>query len=198
MPRTFTITPQIRATLETWTAVTASDTLLLNAHGMQDRCMLAPPSGVKPGIPDINYAFTVPWDTALFNPFFKNNEKNLYKYVTAFKAKARDFSKSVPKLAIYPFLFDTTWRPTFEWFILRDVCDIAHFSDLEGADYIMLEDLLKQPHWKGGTIGEHYKSILLLTCRSDLSRGVGLGGAKPYHPNGLYKADGLKPHIRLA
>ncbi len=197
MPRQFNITPEIKATLETWTALTSSDTLLLNAHGMQDKSMLEVQVGVTPLLPTRNYAFTVPWDCALFNPFFKNNEKNIYKYVKTFKAKATEFSKVTPKLAVYPFLFDTSWRATFEWFILRDICDIAHFSDIEGADYIMLDQLLRQPHWKGGTIGEHYSSFLLLTCRSDLDRGVGLGGAKPTHPNGLYKADGLKPHISI-
>jgi hypothetical protein len=94
-------------------------------------------------------------------------------------------------------LFDVSWRATFEWFILRDVCDIAHFSDIEGADYIMLDDLMRQNHWKGGTFADHYSSILLLTCRSNLARGVGLGGAAPTHPNGLYKADGLAPHISI-
>lgn len=194
MPRTYDITKDIKATLETWTAVTPSDTLLLNAHGMQSKSML---SDASPQLPTRNYAFSVPWDCALYNPAFKQNESNLYKYVTTFKKRATEFSSLAPNLAIYPFLFDTSWREPFEWFILRDVCDIAHFSDLEGADYIMFDDLLRQPHWKGGTFADHYSSFMLLTCRSDLSRGAGMGGASPTHPNGLYKANGVSPHISI-
>lgn len=196
MQEIFMITPELKATFDIWIASPDSDTLLINAHGMQAAEKLEPNSD----LPECNYAFTVPWGTAMMNSAFKNNETNLQRYVTTFKARSTEFSSTIPRLAIYPFLFDLSWRPTFDKFAQRNQCDIAHFFDLEGppkSDYIMLDDFLRQKHWKGGTIGAHYSSILLLTCRSDMARGVGLGGAEPTYPNGIYKADGLAPHISI-
>ena len=77
MPRTFNITKTVKATFETWTALTPSNTLVLNAHGMQDKGKIEVGTSDKPLLAKRNYAFTVPWDRALFNPFFKNNEKNI-------------------------------------------------------------------------------------------------------------------------
>lgn len=198
MQKKFNITAELEVTFDVWIAKTPSKTLLINAHGMQDAAMLEVNTSASPLLPKSNYAFTVPWDRALFNPFFKNYEDNLPRFMNAFKERANEFSMHAPRLAIYPFFDDVTWPPVFEQFALHDSCDIAHFCDISiGHDYIMFDQLLRQPHWEGGTIGEHYCSILLITCRSDLARGIGMGGAPPITPNGLYKANGRDPHITM-
>jgi hypothetical protein len=200
MPREVVIRTSVTARFETFSALTPSTTLLLNAHGMQAEAFVESDTGGAPALPDRNYAFTVPWDRALFNPFFKplDKEGNLYRYMTSFKRNADRFSGRPPRLAIYPFLFDRSWRPVFEAFVLRDLCDSAQFYDLEGADYIMFDDLLRAPHWRGGTFATQYTSFLLLTCRSDLKRGIGKGGADQATPNGLYRAtDRANPLIPI-
>ncbi len=198
MPRNIDV-GGVTCTFETWTALTASRTLVLNAHGMQDSGFVIGAGGVP--IPARNYAFTVPWDRAVFNPFFKQSEDNLHKYAKTLMAGANQFGGGcVPNLAIYPFLFDNSWRAVFETFILRDIADVAHFSDIaQGTDSVMFADLLRANHWQGGTFANHYDTFLLLTCRSNLARGIGLGGAAPTSPNGLYRvSDAGAPFIAIA
>src|SRR3954447_16435217 len=171
MPCQIVIGPAVTATFETFSAITPRNgrTLLLNTHGMQDPGYYAPINGGVIPVAPRNYAFTVPFDTALYNPSFKNNENNTYRYTKKFIENSNQFSSRAPGLSIYPFYADISWRPVFEMFVMRDLCDIAHFSDLAGADYISLDDLLRAQHWGGGgtTIADTYSSFLLLTCRSN-------------------------------
>jgi len=205
MPKKVTVRPGVKAVFETYTASTPSDTLVINAHGMQHQNLVALPS--SPALPKRNFAFTVGFDKALYNEFFKKLDNNLYNYVKAFKKSAGDFSSIYPELSIYPFYDDTTWRRRFELLVTADICDSIHFMDFEIGesadcpDAISLGELLTAPYWGsgGGTVNDHYTSILLLTCRSNQNRGIGMGGAPVGHSDGLYKVDGKeKPHIAMA
>jgi hypothetical protein len=192
MPKSVTVAIGVNATFVTYTTTRASRILVLNAHGMQDAAFVEPVIGGIAPVPHRNYAFTVPWDRALLNPFFRSNETNINRYANTFLPAAHQFTSAAPRMAIYPFFEPITqWTPVFESFILRDTCDIAHFNDLTvGTDFIMFDALLRAPHWsRPGTIAANYDSFLLLTCRSNLARGIGFGGAQPAHPTGLFRSD---------
>lgn len=185
------ITPAVTATLEYWPAPAASRTLLLYTHGMQNPVHLEPP----PSLPPKNYAFTIPFNYALFNPEFTASDSidNLQIFTETFIEFAARFTSRTPQLYIYPYLFPQAPRidDALDALDAHGVCDLMYLTDLTiGSDYIRLEQLVAAPHPAGGTFHTAYDSFFLLACRSSTAgRVIGFGGAPSTGPDGLYKGD---------
>ena len=123
------------ATFESWSAGAPSDTLLLWSHGMQGDRYFEP---IGPGhvpIPPRNYAFTIPFNRALFNPAFTQpaSRERLRQFTERFLATANQFSSRAPLLHIYPFLVaDPHIVATLAELAVHGLCDILHLTDLTG------------------------------------------------------------------
>ncbi|HEY0603857.1 MAG TPA: hypothetical protein VGD58_13145 [Herpetosiphonaceae bacterium] len=178
-----------------WSPNRRSDTLVLWAHGMQHHTFFAPMRATS--LPPANYAFTIPFDSALFNPGFTNPENwpKLRLYVNRFLRERNQFRSQTPLHYIYPFLEpDDNIVAALNDLAEHNLCEILYFTGLatlgNPVDYITFEQLLRAqvPH-EGMTFAQRYSSFLLLTCRSNARRGIGMGGAPPTSPNGLYRAD---------
>ena len=186
------------ARFKSWDASQRTDTLLLWAHGMQRNAFYEPIVAGRIPIPPRNYAFTIPFNTALFNPAFTNQENwpRLRLFVNRFLIDKDQFSSCAPFLYIYPFInIDQNILNALSDLASYNLCDILylnHLSNLAGnVDYITFEQFLRAPvGGEGVTYAERYSSFLLLTCRSSVPPyQIGLGGAAPTSPKGLYPVD---------
>lgn len=181
----------VNATLEFWPAavVPVSRTLLLYAHGMQDQAFYEPP-----GIATRNYAFTIPFNRALYNPTFTQDIDNFEIYVDAFVRYPGQFNSRTPLLYIYPYLFPQ--HPPIDGALDaldgRNVCDLMYLTDLPiGTDYIRLQQLVAAAHPRGGTFHTTYDSFFLAACRTmpTVHHPIGFGGGVAAPPDGLYRGD---------
>jgi|GEM_PF-1573383 len=196
--------PLTTATMTFWPSVNATQTLLLWCHGAQGNPNLnaqppqpfyfqAPPlQGAALGMR--NYAFTVPFDYALFNPTFTQNPALIETYIQTFQAHAVQFAGILPALCMSAFYAPDPILNALDAVALNNLCDIGFLTDLNsgvanlGIEYIMLEQLMRAPVPPalngpiGQTFFQRYDSILLFACRSSVVRGVGLGGAPIFQP----------------
>ncbi len=181
--------PGIFARFTYWDAGGTED-LLLWSHGMQDPGLADPNAR---DIPPKNYAFTIPFDRALFNPSLTNHPDRLLHFLTTFFLSERraSFSSPAPLLYIYPFMpKNPDIEKTLQAISRYEMCDILYLTLLTNVPYITLADLLRAP-LHGRRLCDKYSSILLLACRSDTSEHkIGCGGAAEAPADGLYSVAG--------
>ncbi len=185
---------QSKPVVDFWDNKNPTGTLVIHSHGMQD-----PPNGnlaaldlARP-ILKKNYAFSTPFNTALNNAEFLNKPSLMTEYAAAFNKHAGSFTAmAAPSLKVYPYLFPIDGlAKALDTVASSAICDIISLNDLAPypkSQFIDLHTLLGSSHPSGGkTLYSSYENFLLFTCRSSTKvHQVGMGGAKPAYPNGLY------------
>ncbi|EJM18488.1 hypothetical protein PMI21_02060 [Pseudomonas sp. GM18] len=180
-----------------------SKTLVLWAHGMQEEVFYEPiPEGVGYiPVPPRNYAFTIPFGYALFNPDFTRTPQKLTLYANTFIGFAKKFASRAPFLHLYSFRVGSDEILEALAAVAPNInCDLMLFLDIDGGhgEYITFVDFLNSPvppeiNGEGlvSSFRDKYSSFLLVCCRTNATAlGIGLGGGEIGHPDGLYKVVG--------
>lgn len=182
----------VTAEFDAWEMLPRSDTLLLWCHGMEDPAhephMIAPRA----------LAFPVPFDRAMVNGGFTREEnwgRLTYFVGAAQKHRSRFLTGQVPRLYIYPYLFEQSppIPPCLEYLASRGQCDILYLTSLDGADYVTFRQFLdSRVPGEDVTFLQRYETFVLLACRTSTEgRVIGFGGGASHYPDGLYTVDSV-------